>query len=58
MKEKIKMLLPYPPKKATRAPTKNTAVAVNNLPILKQKPVAEAQTDVGNNSGIKADNAP
>ncbi len=33
-------------------------MAVNILPILKQKPVAEALIMVGNNSGIKTDNEP
>ena len=28
----------------TSAPTKNTAIAVNSLPMLKQKPVAAAQS--------------
>ena len=58
IKEKIKRVLPYPPKKLTSAPTKNTAVAVKSLPTLKQKPVADAQTAMGNNSGIYADKAP
>ena len=52
MKEKIKTALPYPPKKITSAPIKKTTDAVNSLPILKQNPVAEALTTVGNNSGI------
>ena len=58
MNEKIKTALPYPPKKVTRAPIKKTTVAVNNLPILKQNPVAEALTTVGNNCGMYTDNAP
>ena len=52
------MALPYPPSKPTRAPIKKTTVAVNNLPILKQNPVAEALTTVGNKWGIYTDNAP
>src|SRR5690242_15191582 len=37
---------------------KNTTVAVNKRPILKQNPVAEALTLVGNNDGIYTDKAP
>ena len=58
MKEKIKIALPYPPKKITSVPIKKTTVAVNNLPILKQNPVAEALMAVGNKCGIYTDNAP
>ena len=50
--EKVKTALPYPPKKVTSAPIKKTTVAVNSRPILKQNPVAEALTDVGNNDGM------
>ena len=50
--EKIKMALPYPPKKVTSAPIKNTTVAVNNLPILKQNPVAEALTNCWKQCGM------
>ena len=32
----------------TSAPIKNTTVAVNNLPMLKQNPVADARMIVGN----------
>ena len=42
----------------TSAPIKKTTVAVNNLPMLKQNPVADARTFVGNNDGIYTDNAP
>src|SRR5665213_883858 len=58
MKEKIKIALPYPPKKITSVPIKKTTVAVNNLPILKQNPVAEALMTVGNRCGIYTDKAP
>src|SRR5689334_17648566 len=37
---------------------KKTTVPVNNLPTLKQKPVAEAQIRMGNNEGIYTANAP
>ena len=52
MKEKIKIALPYPPNKLTSAPIKKTTEAVNTLPILKQNPVADARTTVGNNCGM------
>jgi hypothetical protein len=58
MNEKVKIAFPYPPRKKTSAPMKNTTVAVNNLPTLKQNPVADALTAVGNNEGIYTDKAP
>ena len=51
-KENDSKALLNPPKKATIEPTKNMAVAVKNLPILKQKPDAVARIIVGNKLGI------
>ena len=50
--EKTKSELPYPPNAVTSIPTNNTAVAVNNLPVLKQKPVAVPRIGTGNNPGM------
>lgn len=56
--ENIKILFPYPPKTWTNQPTKKTADAVNNLPALKQKPVAVARICFGNILEIKSDRTP
>lgn len=37
---KVNKVLRYPPSEVTNTPTKNTATAVTNLPMLKQNPVA------------------
>ena len=50
--EKINSEFPYPPSLRTSAPTKNTAAAVKNLPILKQNPVEAALTDTGKSNGM------
>ena len=42
----------------TNAPIKNTTTPVNNLPILKQKPVADARMAVGKICGIYTASAP
>lgn len=47
-KEKDNSALLKPPKNVTNVPTKNTAVAVKNLPKLKQNPEAVALIKVGN----------
>ena len=44
--------LPMLPKTDTKLPTKKTAVAVKNLPILKQKPVAVARIVVEKRAGM------
>jgi hypothetical protein len=50
--EKVSIVLPYPPKAVTKAPTKKTAVAVTSLPTLKQMPVAVARMWTGKSWGI------
>ncbi len=49
---------PKPPKTDTKLPTKNTAVAVKNLPMLKHSPVANPLTCAGKSAGIKLESAP
>lgn len=44
--ENVKIAIPYPPRKLTSEPTKNTTEAVNSHPRLKQNPVADARTCV------------
>ena len=45
--EKVTMEGPYPPRIASREPTKKTEQAVNILPVLKQIPVALARIGEG-----------